>query len=133
MPAMPGMPGPFGAMDLKKTDHPARDIQGFQCARYQIEKDGQSFEIWATADAGLFPLRLLQRDYGVRHFGPPLLEEKWIELLQNKSLFPLEAVLRDGRGGERLSFKVTAIERKKIDETLCKLPEGFHEIQPPNF
>ena len=127
------MPGSFGEMELKKTDHPPRDIQGFPCARYQIEQHGQIFEIWATADAGLFPLRLLQRDYGTRHFGPPLLEEQWIELLQNKSLFPLEAVLHDGRGGERLSFKVNSIERKKIDVTLFKVPEGFHEIQPPNF
>jgi len=62
-----------------------------------------------------------------------MIEEQWIELLRNKSLFPLEATLRDGAGGERLSFKVTALERKKIDETLFKVPEGFHEIQPPPF
>lgn len=134
MPPMPAMPGAFGASELTKTDK-TRTIQGMECTLYTLGDRGQNFEIWAASDAALFPFRLLQRDYNVRRFGPPMLEEQWVELLQKKSLFPLEATLRSDPGGqERLSFKVSHIDRKKIDPgELFSVPKDFYEIQPPQF
>jgi hypothetical protein len=93
---------------------------------------------WATSDSELFPFRLRERNYHNRHFGPVMLEEQWVELLQKKSLFPLEATLRMEHGGpERLSFKVDKIEKKKIDppeaEKLFQPPENYYEIQAPQF
>ena len=131
---MPAMPGAFGASELKKTDQ-TRTIQGMECTLYTLSDHGQNFAIWATNDSVLFPFRLLQRDYMSRHFGPPMLEEQWVELLRNKSLFPLEATLRSEPGGqERLSFKVSLIERKKIENgNLFSVPKDFYEIQPPQF
>lgn len=134
---MPAMPGAFGAPELKKTDK-TRKIQGFECALYTISDRGQNFEIWATNDSALFPFRLLQRDYNSRHFGPPMLEEQWVELLQKKSLFPMEAILRmEHSDQERLTFKVDKIDKKKIDPPqagkLFQPPENYHEIQAPSF
>ena len=131
------MPGMGGAPELKKTDQ-VKTIQGFECALYTISDRGQNFKIWATSDSALFPFRLLRRDYMSRHFGPQMLEEQWIELLQKKSLFPLEATLRmEPNGPERLSFKVDTIERKHIAsseaEKLFAAPVKYFEIEPPHF
>ncbi len=135
MPMMPPpMPGMFGAAELKKTEK-TKKIQGFDCTLYTMSDRGENFEIWATNDAALFPFRLLQRDYNVRRFGPQMIEEQWVELLQRKSLFPLEATLRSEPGGqERLSFKVSHIDRKKIDPgDLFSVPKDLYEILPPQF
>jgi hypothetical protein len=159
-PGMPPMPAmmPGGAPELKKTDK-TRKIQGFDCVLYTISDRMETFEIWATSDSELFPFRLLERNYHNRHFGPVMLEEQWVELLQKKSLFPVEATLRmdlhpqpanpaaNGakgntpgsveHGPERLSFKVDKIEKKKIDppeaEKLFQPPENYYEIQAPQF
>ncbi len=98
----------------------------------------ESFEIWATPDAALFPFRLLQRNFSNRHFGPQPLEEQWVEALQKKSLFPLEATLRmEGGGADRYSFKITKIEKlpAKADRSpeLFAVPKNYFEIEPPPF
>ena len=131
---MPAMPGASGASELKKTDK-TRTIQGMECTLYTLSDRGQNFEIWAASDSALFPFHLLQRDYHVRRFGPRMIEEQWVELLQKKSLFPLEATLRSEPGGqERLSFKVSHLDRKKIDPgELFSVPKDFYEIQAPQF
>jgi hypothetical protein len=161
IPPMPAMGGFGGTPELKKTGT-TKKIQGFDCALFTISDRMETFEIWATADSALFPFRLIQKNYLNRHFGPRMLEEQWIELLQKKSLFPLEATLRmDVRphlarpaanggkeiapssvehGQERLSFKVDKIDSpsrtggKKIDdEALFKAPENFYEINAQPF
>ena len=131
---MPAMPGAFAASDLKKTDK-TRTIQGMECTLYTLSDRGQNFEIWAASDSTLFPFRLLQRDYHPRRFGPPMIEETWVELLQKKSLFPLEATLKMEPGGQqRFSFKIEKIEKRKIDNAaLFAPPEKYVEIQAPQF
>jgi hypothetical protein len=150
---MPAMGGFGGTPELKKIDK-TRKIQGFDCTLYTISDRMETFEIWAASDSALFPFRLIQMNYLNRRFGPRMLEEQWIELLQKKSLFPLEATLRTDspirpesrsgtspvpsaggapdKGQERLSFKVDKIDKKKIDnEKLFQPPEGYFEIQSP--
>ena len=89
---MPPMGGFGGAPELAKTDK-TKKIQGFDFTLYTISDRMQTFEIWATPDSALFPFRLLERNYNSRHFGPRMLEEQWVEFLQKKALFPLEATL----------------------------------------
>jgi hypothetical protein len=147
MPPMPAMGGFGGAPELKKTDK-TKKIRGFDCTLYSLSDHRETFEIWATPDAALFPFRLVQTNYHSRHFGPVMLEERWIELLRSQSLFPLEATLRTdlpagppGAGQqnsvpeadhsqERYSFKVDKIEKKKIDnpEELFSPPKNYYEI-----
>jgi hypothetical protein len=137
-PAMPMMPpvAVMGGMgqkrELKKTDQ-TKKIQGYRCTLYTINDRMEKMEIWATSDASLFPFRLLQTNYHTRHFGPQMLEEQWAGLLQQQSLFPLEAVSRMGDNGpERFSFKVDKIEQKKIEDAdeLFKPPQNYLEITP---
>ena len=149
MPPMPGMGGFGAAPELKKTDK-TRKIQGFDCTLYTLSDHGETFEIWAIPDAALFPFRLARANYQNRHFGPVMLEQEWIELLRNQSLFPLEATLTDlpaapadppraghqngvpeaNPGQERYSLKVDKIEKKKIDnpEELFSPPKNYYEI-----
>jgi hypothetical protein len=154
MPPMPVMGGLGGTPELKKTDK-TKKIQGFDCTLYTISDRMETFEIWATSDSALFPFRLIQTNYLNRHFGPRMLEEQWVELLQKQKLFPLEAILRNDlhiqrenqpgstppgnagaapeQGSERFSFKVDKIEKKKItDDALFKPPEKYYEILVPN-
>src|SRR4029077_14289792 len=122
---------------LKKSDK-TKKIQGFDCTLYTISDRGENFEIWAMNDSALFPFGLIQRDYLGRRFGPQMIEEQWPDLLQKKSLFPLEATLKMEPGGqERLSFKVYQIEKRKINppeaDKLFGPPEKYIEIQAPQF
>jgi len=41
--------------------------------------------------------------------------DQWIELLQRQSLFPPEATLRAKGGQELISFTVTRIEKKRLE------------------
>ena len=135
MPQMPAFPRPGGEMALKKTDA-NRQIHGFLCTRYTLGDRFETFEIWATPDAALFPFRLLQRSPASRRFGPPMIEEEWVGLLQKQSLFPLEASLSTEAGNEQFTFKVTAVERKKVDDADGKRfapPAGYLETSPPPF
>ena len=151
MPPIPALGGTGAATELKKTEK-TKKIQGFNCVCYTLSDGTEIFEIWAAPDADLFPFRLLQTSFQNRQFGPRMLEEQWVELLQKQSLFPLEASMRtilhhpvESRAGatapadpdrapaqsqERFSFKVEMIERKKIDntETLFSPPKNFNEI-----
>jgi hypothetical protein len=146
IPSMPPMPNPAmtGPMmpqmgmgtklELKKTDK-TRKIQGFDCALYTLSDRAQTMEIWATSDEALFPFHTLETNHLRRRFGPQILEEQWIEVLQNKSLFPMEAASRlEGTNQERLFFKVDKIENKKIDNgALFKPPENYQQFQAPQF
>jgi len=155
MPPMPQIGGFGGTPALKKTDK-TKKIQGFDCTLYTISDRMETFEIWATADSALFPFRLIQKNSLDRRFGPRMLEEQWVELLQKQSLFPLQATLRMdlhphpatpaanggkgiapdgvGQGPERFSFKVNKIEKTTIDnDALFKPPENYQEIQAPQF
>jgi hypothetical protein len=136
MPPMP-MPGMFGQAELKKTDK-TKKIHGFDCTLYTVSARGETFEIWATTDEALFPFRLIDGDYLGRRFGPQMLEQQWLELLGQKSLFPIEASLKmEPNAQERLSFKIDKIDKKKIDQAeadkLFKAPENYHEIHAPQF
>jgi hypothetical protein len=135
-PPMPGMLGPAGAGELKKTDK-TKKIQGFDCTLYAISERGETFEIWVTNDSALFPFRLIERDFIGRRFRPQLLEEAWPELLRNKSLFPMEVSLKTEPGGQdRLTFKIDNVSRSsgaRIDDKLFQPPEKYIEIQAPSF
>ena len=80
-----------------------RKILGYECTCFTVSHRRETFEIWAIPDSTMFPFRLLQRHPGSRRFGPLMIEEEWIGILQTQSPFPLEATFRDETGRERLS------------------------------
>jgi len=128
----PAMPNMAGATELKESGK-TKKIQEFDCTLYTGSDRGQKFEIWATNDSALFPFRLIERDSLGQRFGRRMIEESWPEKLREKSLFPLEFVLKMEPGGqERLSFRIDKIEKKKIDDAnLFQPPEKYIETQAP--
>jgi hypothetical protein len=132
MPQRPGFPQNG---QLQKTPE-ERTILGFRCSHYTLTNQFESMEVWAVPDAELFPARTLEREPVRRHFGPQRLEDRWIEILRERSLFPMEAILRAGNGTERLSFRVAAVDRHKAGAeavTLFLVPSGFQEIDAAVF
>lgn len=134
MPMPPPMMPPQGATELTVSDK-TKKLLGYDCTLYTVSDRGETLEIWATKDGSLFPFRLITRDYLGHRFGPPMIEERWPNLLRDKSLFPLEADLKTQPGEqERLKFAVDKIDRRKVDnEKLFQPPEKYLEIQAPQF
>ena len=140
MPGMAGtkMPpfemGPAGSEpDLKKSEQ-TRNIFGFDCTRYTLDFQRETFEIWATPDAGLFPFRLLCRNPFGGNYGPPTPEDRLVEIMQKRRLFPLEVSLHesDSAGHGRFTFRVTSVARGKTTASeVFAVPQEFVEITPP--
>jgi len=132
MPAMPMMPMPDEAMELKATGEKT-NLLGLACEQFEIKQRGELMEIWATRS--LLPFQNYVRNQPPR-FGPRMLEERWAGLLTEKKLFPLRASLRFENGPERFRFEVQAITPQKLkpeDAALFLPPQGYFEIQPLPF
>jgi Domain of unknown function (DUF4412) len=133
IPVMPALPlPPDQKLELKQTTD-TKDIQGFPCTRHELKQHGQTLEVWATDALLPFQPRLVNQP---SRFGPPMIEERWPELLKARKLFPLLVSLRDDNGFERLRFAVQSVKPEKISDPDGKLfqpPKDYHEIQPLPF
>jgi hypothetical protein len=142
MPAMPMMPPPMmEKMELVATGDKT-NLLGFACEKFELKQHGEMMEIWATDE--LLPFQPYLQNQPHR-FGPPMIEERWGELLKAKKLFPLLAVLRfeapatpgnaaPSPGPERMRFEVKAVTPEKItDDGLFLPPPDYQEIQPLPF
>ena len=132
MPAMPMMPMPGEAMELKATGQKT-NLLGLACEQFEIKQRGEIMEIWATE--ALLPFQNYVRHQPPR-FGPRMIEERWAGLLTAKKLFPLRASLRFENGTERFRFEVLAVTPQKLkpeDAPLFLPPEGYFEIRPLPF
>jgi hypothetical protein len=124
------MPGE--TLELKATGE-TTNILDYACMRYEIKQRGQVMEIWATDK--LLPFQAWLPNQTPR-FGPQMLEEKWVSLLQARKLFPLLAVLKFENGPERLRFAVISIKPQAIKDpggTLFQPPPDYQEIEPLPF
>jgi hypothetical protein len=131
MPAMP-MPPPMmmEKMELVGTGDKT-NLLGFSCQKFVIKQRSEAMEIWATGE--LLPFQPYRQNQPHR-FGPPMIEERWGELLKAKKLFPLLAILKFPNGVERLRFEVTAVQPDKVrDDSLFQPPPDYQEIQPLPF
>jgi len=131
MPAMPMMPR-GGALQLRATGEQT-NLLGYTCARYELKQWGQTMEIWATDQ--LLPFQVYQAHQPFRN-GPPVIEERWGDLLAAKKLFPLRASLRLNQGLERYHFEVQSItpaKRTNQDARPFAVPPDYIELQPHSF
>ena len=131
MPPMPMMPPMMSEkIELKPTGKKEK-VLGFACEQFEIKTRGETMEIWATDQ--FMPFFYYVQSQPSR-LGPRMIAEQWPELLKEKKLFPLRAILRlEGGGGERLRFEVKSITPEKIDDKDGKLfqpPKGYFEVQP---
>lgn len=134
MPGMPAMPMPPPMM-MEKMELVAMgdktNLLGFTCEKFIIKQRSEVMEIWATDE--LLPFQPYLQNQPHRA-GPPMIDERWGELLQAKKLFPLLAILKLSNGVERLRFEVAAIQPDKVrDASLFQPPADYQEIQPLPF
>ena len=132
LPVMPMMPLPGEALELRATGEKT-NLLGYACEKFEIKQRGEIMEIWATDQ--LIPFRSWQQNQRPR-VSPPMIEEKWGDLVRARKLFPLLAVLKFEGGGERLRFEVKTITPQKIEDkdgTLFQPPADYHELEPLPF
>jgi hypothetical protein len=131
--AMPMMPPPMMEnADLKATGDKT-NLLGFACEKYEIKQRGETMDIWATDQ--LFPFQPYVQNQP-HHFGPRMIQEQWPELVKDRKLFPLLAILKFDNGMERFRFEVTSVTPDKLaagDEQLFQPPANYFEIQPLPF
>jgi len=132
MPAMPMMPMPGVPLELKATGKKT-NLLGYVCEKYELQQPGEHLVIWATDQ--LLPFRPWLQTQPPR-LRPPLIEEQWGDLLRDRKLFPLLAILKFEDGAEHLRFEVKAITPEKIadpDGALFQPPPDYREVQPMFF
>jgi hypothetical protein len=134
-PGLPGpgmMPMPEEKLELTATGQKTK-LLGFSCERFELKRNGEILEIWATDQ--LLPFPDYRRNQPHR-FGPRMIGEIWPELVRQRKLFPLRATLRFESGSERYRFEVQAVHRETIADpegSLFGPPAGYHEIDPLPF
>jgi hypothetical protein len=104
------------------------NLLGLACDKYEIKARDEVMEVWATAQ--LLPFQPWQTSQ-MPSFGPHRVEEQWAGLLMERKLFPLQAVLRQASGAERLRFEVRSIQLETIadkDGTLFQPPPDYTEV-----
>jgi hypothetical protein len=109
------------------------NLLGYTCAAYRLEFRNETMTIWATDQ--LLPFQPLL-EYQPRHAGAPVIEELWGELLKNRKLFPLLAVLKFDNGSEHLRFEVTsiALQAPGADtDPRFRPPPDYREMRPLPF
>lgn len=132
MPPM-AMAGPATPpLQLKATDQ-TTNLLGYACKKYEMGSRGDSAEIWATDR--LIPFSIWRQN-PLASFGPSGLREQWPDLLRQKKLFPLLAVVRTRGGQQLMRFEVAAIVADKDpgpDGKTFLPPADFTEVRLPEF
>ena len=146
MPQMPAMQGggmmggmpPGGAMrgaarlELQATGQ-TTNLLGYTCQGYEIKRHGQRMEIWATDQLWPFQAYLKFQPHA---FGPPMMEERWSEMLAAKNLFPLSARMKLDNGVECFSFDVESIKPGTLtrkDAEKFQVPAEYAQIMARPF
>jgi uncharacterized protein DUF4412 len=150
---VPGLPGAAGAgrpgamsqtamwqfmaphgetFELKSTGQ-RTNVLGYDCERFTIQGQGEVMEIWATDK--LLPF-YAWRSQQLPRSARRRLVEQWGDLLCDRKLFPLRAVLTIEDGPERLRFEVTTVTPAKIEDkngALFQPPADYNENEPMPF
>jgi hypothetical protein len=133
---MPPMPMPMmspGAMLQLQATGQTTNLLGYTCQEFQIKRHGETMEIWATDQ--LWPFQGYQFTQP-RRVGPPMIEERWSDLLVTRKLFPLLAELKLDNGAERYHFEVQSIKPSRLtekDTEKFQVPADYIQIMARPF
>jgi hypothetical protein len=123
---------PEGKLELQSTEQKT-NILGFACRKYELKRQGETLEIWATEE--LMPFQAYVRNQ-TPGFGPRTTEEEWPALMTSRRLFPLVAILRVDNGPLRFRFEVVSVTPEKISDPDGKIfqpPADYVERRPLPF
>ncbi|MDP3072814.1 MAG: DUF4412 domain-containing protein [Opitutaceae bacterium] len=104
-------------------------ILGYTATKYISTYKGEATDMWLAEGLGSFMMPGSNPMAGGRGSAP----KGWERALQGKSLFPLRIVSKDKKGKETHRMEVTAIEKKKLPESLFAVPAGYSKFDMGNM
>jgi hypothetical protein len=107
-----------------KTNETER-ILGYTATKYISTYKGEATDMWLAEGLGAF---MMPGDNPMAGGRGSAAAKSWEKALQGKNLFPLRIVNKDKKGNETNRMEVTAIEKKKLDEALFTVPEGYNKF-----
>jgi hypothetical protein len=108
------------AVEIKKTGK-TQKLLGYDCEEYLVKDGERETDVWMTKELGAFEL---YRMGGGRQRSSA---EAWQKAIGGKGGFPLLAVTKMS-GKELSSLKATKVEKKSLDDSLFKIPEGYQRM-----
>jgi hypothetical protein len=108
---------------FEKTNETEK-ILGYTATKYISTYKGEASDMWLAEGLGAFMMPGDNPMAGGRGSAP----KGWEKALQGKNLFPLRIVNKDKKGNETNRMEVVAIEKKKLEEALFTVPEGFNKF-----
>jgi hypothetical protein len=108
------------AMDIKKTGK-TQKLLGYDCEEFLIKDGERETNVWVTKALGAFEL---YRMGGGRQRSSA---EAWQKAIGSKGGFPLLAVTKMS-GKQISSLKATKVEKKSLDDSIFKIPEGYQRM-----
>lgn len=115
---------------FEKTNETEK-IAGYTATKYISTYKGEVTDMWLAEGLGAFMMPGSNPMAGGR--GNSSTAKSWEKALQGKNLFPLRIVNKDKKGNETNRMEVTTIEKKKLDEALFAIPEGYTKFDMGNL
>jgi hypothetical protein len=108
------------AMDIKKTGK-TQKLLGYDCEEFLIKDGERETNVWVTKALGAFEL---YRMGGGRQRSSA---DAWQKAIGGKGGFPLLAVTKTD-GKQTSSLKAVKVEKKSLDDSIFKIPEGYQKM-----
>ena len=115
--------------ELTKTGKTEK-ILGYDCEQYIIKGEKRETEIWAAKGLGTCTRHPMGGGRG-RMGGGGQMPEGWEDEIRSKGFFPLRTMTKNAEGKEESRMEVTKIEKKDLDASLFKAPEGWQKMDMP--
>ncbi len=107
-------------------------ILGYDCDQYVVKEEGRETEVWAAKGLGTFMRPGMGGPMGGGRGGRGgQMPSAWEEEIRAKGFFPLRTLTKNSEGKEESRMEVTKIEKKQLDDSLFKAPEGWQKMDMP--
>jgi hypothetical protein len=114
---------------FEKTNETEK-ILGYTATKYISTYKGEVTDMWLAEGLGAF---MMPGDNPMAGGRGKSTAKSWEKALEGKNLFPLRIVNKDKKGAETNRMEVTAIDKKKLDEALFTVPEGYTKFDMGNM
>ena len=126
-------PGSGKKPEFTKTGK-SEKILGYDCDQYIVKEENRETEVWAAKGLGTFMRPRMGGPMGGGRGGMGgggQMPSAWEQEIRAKGFFPLRTVTKNADGKEEARMEVTKIEKKVLDASLFKAPEGWQKMDMP--
>jgi hypothetical protein len=109
--------------EITKTGK-TQKILGFDCEQLIIKDGARVTEAWVTKAIGKF------QKFGMGGRAQQGNPESWQDNLAGSGMFPVRVVTKEG-DTETSKMEVTKVEKKSLEASLFKIPEGYQKMSMP--